>query len=229
MKYKWIIFDADGTLFDYDGAEFDAITNTFKEFSLIPPKNTISLYRSINESLFKRLEQGDIVLDELIKERFIRLFQKIDVLVNADDFSRIYLKNLSHSSRLLPEASDVVRKLSADVSLMILTNGISTVQRPRLKRSIISPFIKDIIISDEEGYAKPSSEIFQITFRRMGFPGLEEVLMVGDSLTSDIAGGNNYGIDTCWIRPELSQEKISPATYEILRLSELLDIVQNVS
>ncbi|MCP4757146.1 MAG: noncanonical pyrimidine nucleotidase, YjjG family [Proteobacteria bacterium] len=227
MRYHWIIFDADGTLFDFDGAEFDAITNTFRDFSIIPSENAIGLYRAITESLFRRLEQGDIVLDELKTERFSILFQQLGISVDVDSFSEAYLENLSLSSRLLPEANEIVRKLSESFNMIILTNGIASVQRSRLERSSIGPFFKDIIISDEVGYAKPSAEIFHIAFQSMGHPALNEVLMVGDSLTSDIEGGNNYGIDTCWICPELNPGRKSSATYEISRLGELLDILRN--
>ena len=110
--------------------------------------------------------------------------------------------------------------------MVILTNGMASVQRPRFELSPISKYFKDIIISEEEGCAKPSREIFDITFKRMGSPLLKQVLMVGDSLTSDIAGGNNYGIDTCWICHDSDSINESSATFKISQLSELYNILE---
>ena len=116
--------------------------------------------------------------------------------------------------------------LSKRVDLVILTNGISAVQRRRFDRSPIRRYFEDIVISEEEGFPKPSKEIFEITFKRMGYPPKEQVLIVGDSLTSDITGGNNYGIDTCWITPDAESMNKSSATYTICQIAELLPVLE---
>ncbi len=227
MKYRWIIFDADGTLFDYDSAESQALNKTLTDFNIKPTAEIIKKYRNINGSLFKALENGTIDLNKLKTERFFLLFKDLGISVDVKNFAEIYLSNLSKGSRLLPDAYETVEKLSTTVEMIILTNGISTVQRPRLGDSPIGKFFRDIIISDEVGCAKPAAEIFDISFKKMGDPSPKTVLMVGDSLTSDIKGGNDYGIDTCWIHPDATSGETSVATYQIDKLSELFNIVTN--
>jgi len=227
MKYCWIIFDADGTLFDYDAAERNALTNTFLDFSIQISENEIREYRVINESLWEKFENGDIAINDLRTKRFSILFEHLGFNINPDSFSEKYLSHLSNGSQLLPNAESVVKILSKHFNLVILTNGIAKVQRSRFKNSLIMQYFKDIIISEEEGFSKPSKEIFDITFKRLGNPPKGEVMIVGDSLTSDIAGGNNYGIDTCWISTEevKAKAKDSPSTYKISELSELLPML----
>jgi 2-haloacid dehalogenase len=110
--------------------------------------------------------------------------------------------------------------------MMIITNGLADVQRPRFARSAIGDCFADLVISEEVGAAKPHNRIFDIAFEKMQFPKQDEVLIIGDSLSSDIEGGNNYGIDTCWFNPqrEPGNEEVEP-TYEITALGELLGLV----
>ena len=226
MKYSWIIFDADGTLFDYNAAERGALTRAFAEFSIVINEDIIRQYRIINDSFFKKFESGEISLDQLRTGRFALLFHNLGLDFDAEIFSGIYLGYLATGSRLLPNVESVVRMLSKRVDLVILTNGISAVQRRRFDRSPIRRYFEDIVISEEEGFPKPSREIFEITFKRMGYPPKEQVLIVGDSLTSDITGGNNYGIDTCWITPDAESMNKSSATYTICQIAELLPVLE---
>lgn len=211
----------DGTLFDYDAAERYALTKAFATISIQVTDETIARYREINQALFGQLEQGAIDLPELKIKRFESLFNHLNIRADAVRFSGTYLGYLASGSQLLPGAEEAIWQLSDVVAMIILTNGISSVQRPRLEKSAIRPCFKDMIISDEVGCAKPGKEIFDITFDRMGNPPLDQVLMVGDSLTSDIAGGMSYGIDTCWIAPPQTHESESLATYRITQLYEL--------
>lgn len=112
MRYRWIIFDADGTLFDYHVAERYALINTFAEFSRSISDDTITSYRVINESLFKQFEKGDISIGELRTKRFSLLFNELEIEINTDTFSEKYLKRLSSGSQLLPDAEAVVKLLS---------------------------------------------------------------------------------------------------------------------
>ncbi len=225
MKYNWIIFDADGTLYDYDAAERYALTSAFAEFSMDISDNVVKSYRIINEALFKQFETGDVSMSELRTRRFSLLFNELGLEPDISSFSDIYLNHLSSGSQLLPDAETVVKSLSELCDLVILTNGIASVQRSRFERSPISQYFKDIVISEEEGFSKPSKEIFDITFKRIGSPSKENVLMVGDSLTSDIAGGNNYGIDTCWISKDEASANKPDSTYKITQLKELSKIL----
>jgi len=120
----------------------------------------------------------------------------------------------------------VLSKLYGHTKIYLITNGLTVVQKPRIKNSVIGKYFDGVIISEEVGYAKPHKEIFDIAFNMMDNPEKNEVLIIGDSLTSDIAGGINYGIDTCWYNSFNNEvnDNIIP-TYEIRELKELLDLI----
>ena len=128
---------------------------------------------------------------------------------------------------LLPGAAETIHKLHPDHKMLIVTNGIADVQRPRFDNSEIKRYFENIIISDEIGAAKPAAEFFDIAFKAMGEPDKKDVMIIGDSLTSDMAGGIKYGIDTCWYNPNKTQNTTSMnITYEIFELYELFKIVK---
>ena len=116
----------------------------------------------------------------------------------------------------------MVRGLHGRAKLALITNGLKAVQRPRFAASALSEYFDVIVISEEEGVAKPDLRIFDIAFTRMGWPAKSDVLIVGDSLTSDIKGGSDYGIDTCWFNPNGNPRHLDmQIRYEIQHLSEL--------
>jgi len=157
-------------------------------------------------------------------ERFEELADAIGVDFDATLFSRDYLANLGADSRLLPNAHDVVERLSPDFGLVLATNGIKEVQRSRFSASMLEPYFHAVVISDEIGVAKPEAGFFTEMFSRMKCPKKSEVLIVGDSLSSDIAGGSNFGIDTCWFNPEgHSNDSSVEPTFEI---GDLLDVIE---
>jgi 2-haloacid dehalogenase len=199
--YSWLLFDADGTLFDYNYAEENAIKNTFEQSGFTYSLDYLEAYKIINEQIWKDYENGMIQQQELKTKRFTRLFDKLKLDADARLFSGKYLRNLSLCSRLLEGAEEVCGILSGKYSLAIITNGLEEVQRPRYNNSGIKKYFKEIIISDEIGAAKPDKAYFDGVFRKIGSPLKSKVLVIGDSITSDIQGGINYGIDTCWFNP----------------------------
>ena len=141
--------------------------------------------------------------------------------------SRRYLEHLSRGTDLIDGAEAVLERLSARAGMVLVTNGLQDVQRSRFARSTIGGYFRDLVISEEVGAAKPDGRIFDAAFRALGNPRKEEVLMIGDSLSSDIRGGADYGIDTCWFNPEgKPREGEIEIRYEIRRLSELPPIVE---
>jgi len=225
MPYSCLLFDADGTLFDYDTAEAKALAATFTDSGIPYTHDYANVYRVINAQMWADFELGKISQLELRSARFGRLFQAINVDADPHAFSDTYLTNLGNAADLFPGALEIVDALHENYRLLLITNGIPKVQRSRLSRSPIQPLFEAVIISGEIGIAKPHPGIFDAAFQAMGSPPKEETLIIGDSLTSDIQGGINYGIDTCWYNPDRrpSDPKI-PATYEIHRLNELLTL-----
>ena len=227
MKYAWLLLDADNTLFDYDRAEGEALRRTFEAFGDGFEPHYAGVYRQINAQIWRQFEQGAISQQRLRSRRFELLFEAVGVELDAASFSPQYLAHLGQGTYLLDGAEEVVRALHGRVGLLIITNGLQEVQWPRLANSAIGAYMDGVVISDEVGVSKPDPRIFDIAFEKMDHPAREEVLMVGDSLTSDMPGGIAYGIDTCWYNP--GQRPRPPELdirYEIQRLADLLPIVE---
>jgi YjjG family noncanonical pyrimidine nucleotidase len=212
-------------LFDYDQAEAFALKNSFAEAGLPFIQPYLEAYRQINHDMWLDFEQGNIDQVTLRTRRFELLFAAINMDEDPQNFSARYLVNLARGAFLIDGAEALVRSLSGRFNLAIITNGLADVQRPRLARSSIHSYIEAIIISEEVGAAKPDPKIFDIAFARMDHPGRDEVLIIGDSLTSDMQGGHNYGIDTCWFNPQGRSNGRISTTFEIQRLAELPKIL----
>ncbi len=225
-KYKLLLFDADGTLFDYNKGEEFALEESFKHFS-IDCKKKIYLpeYKKINQGLWIEFEKGLITSAELRIKRFKQFLEVFDILENPSDFSTIYLQKLSCASFLIEGAIDLVKDCSL-FRKVIITNGIADVQHKRFDNSPIFKYFEALIISEEAGTPKPDQAIFEYTFKQIAYSDKKSVLIIGDSLTSDIQGGINFGIDTCWYNPEkkTNTSGIIP-DYEIDNLNELLKIL----
>lgn len=199
--YQWLLIDADGTLFNYALAEKKALEGTFRNFCIPFAPGTSDLYRKFNHEVWVDFEKGQISASALRVVRFERLFQAAGITADAEAFSQRYLYNLSAASDLLDGAEAAVRALRGKFRMAIITNGLRDVQRPRLAHSAIAGDFEHLAISEEMGVAKPSARFFEVVLAQIGSPRREEVLVVGDSLSSDILGGINAGIDTCWFNP----------------------------
>jgi 2-haloacid dehalogenase len=204
--YTWLLFDADGTLFDFDSAEAQALQLTLNEASDHLGPQDLAAYRMvfkrINGDLWRLFEDGGISQDTLKVARFAKLVDETGLSGDPQAMSAMYLANLALNSDLLPGAESVLETLSGHFQMAIITNGLKAVQLSRFGRATITSHFAAVIISEEVGAAKPDPRIFDVAFDEMDQPKREEVLIIGDSLTSDIAGGINYGIDTCWYNPQ---------------------------
>lgn len=226
MKYKWLLLDADNTLFDYDRAEAAALQKAFEQFGYEFQPEYASAYRRINHEIWLQFEQGKISQNRLRARRFELLFEAMRIESDPVKFSATYIQNLAEGAYLINGAEKVVKSLVGQVGLVLITNGLKEVQRSRLAKSAIGDCFSDVVISDEIGAAKPDRRIFQVAFECMGNPKKGDVLIIGDSLTSDIKGGNEYGIDTCWFNPaQMACDQDIEIQYEIRRLDELWAIV----
>ncbi|RME45669.1 MAG: noncanonical pyrimidine nucleotidase, YjjG family [Chloroflexi bacterium] len=225
-KYTWLLFDADGTVFDFDKAEATALARTLAEFGVEATEQRLQQYREVNREIWRAFEAGELGAENLSVIRFERYLDLLAMRGKAQDFSDRYLEHLAGCTDLVEGAEEVVRALSREYRLLLITNGLKAVQRPRFEQSRICDCFEDIVISEEVGVAKPDGRIFDVAFARMGYPRKEEVLIVGDSLSSDMRGGCAYGIDTCWFNPtgQARPDDLN-IRYEILRLPELLDIL----
>ncbi len=227
--YRYLLFDADGTLFDFDSAETWAFDATCKELGIEPTEQKLLDYKEANRQVWKEFELGTIDIDRLQTERFARFFlaQGID----ADPFKagRRFADYLSLAGQLYPETIPLLEELQErGYRLSLITNGISKVQHGRLDSSKTKNYFDVICISEEVGVQKPKKEFFDTFFDLANLKETDKrhCLVIGDSLSSDILGGNNAGIDTCWYNPagKSGDPDIQP-TYEIGLLQELLTLL----
>ena len=226
-KYYCILFDADNTLLNFDAAENKALAETLVNYGIEPDAETVQTYRTINEELWRQLEKGQIRREKLFSERFSRFLKTIDAAGDGVEMNRFYLEQLStHPDLMSAEVLDVLRELSEVATLAIVSNGAQMVQTRRLAESGVMNFMEDVFISEKMGCEKPNARIFDAALRALGVENREHVLMVGDSLPSDIQGGSNAGLDTCWYNPNHAENpgKVCP-TYEISNLEELYQLV----
>jgi 2-haloacid dehalogenase len=216
-----------GTLFDYNRAEATALRKTFHSLTLPFEDEYLGVYRSINSKLWQALEQHEITPAVLRFRRFELLLESLQLSGSPDQMSTAYIEQLAICTDLIDGAYEVLQTLHGTSRLAIVTNGLQAVQRSRLAHSAIRDFITELIISEEVGAAKPQPAFFEAAFARTGQPAKSDVLLIGDSLTSDIRGGVDYGLDTCWYNPtaEPGPDGLT-ITYEIGHLRELLEVVE---
>ncbi|GIO96772.1 noncanonical pyrimidine nucleotidase, YjjG family protein [Paenibacillus lautus] len=231
MRYNVILFDADETLYDYAKSEAFALSGVFGEIDQECTDAIVDSYRRINQQLWHDFEQGKVTQSDLRTARFDRLLAEHDIkcALDANAFSDIYIKYLGQGSFLMEEAEELCSQLAERGQRMaIITNGIKEVQFNRISGSALCDSFECIIVSEDAGSQKPHEGIFDYAFDKLNHPDKKEVLIVGDSLTSDIQGGIRYGIDTCWYNPlrKANPTSIQPK-YEIHSLMELHDIISS--
>ena len=221
-RYRWLLFDADGTLFDYERAESAALTDAFRQIGVSFDRAILSAYRKINHGLWQGVEKGEIKPSFVKLRRFELLLEQIGVEHSPVSLSETYLECLAACSQLIEDAAETIHALHGKYQIAILTNGLQVVQRGRLARSAISHQISELIISEEIGFAKPAKEFFDTALARLGYPSRREVLMIGDGWASDIQGAVQYGLDACWYNPGRKPRPVAPEiTREIASLQEL--------
>lgn len=225
-QYKYLLFDADNTLFDFDKSEDEAFRLTMQEFSLPSDPNVSTIYHSVNDALWKALERGEITQSKLRVERFRQLLEIIHGDQSlADSMNHVYVKNLSAMSYTLESAESVLKALSSEFPIYLVTNGLYEVQSKRFAASPLAAYIKDIFISEKIGVSKPAKEYFDYVMANIGDPIAQHYLVIGDSLTSDIKGAAVSGMDSVWFNPHKKQATDARFTYTVERLTELIPLL----
>lgn len=200
---EYLLWDVDGTLLDFRAAESAAIKRLFAEFSLGEcTDETVRRYSAINDVYWRRLERNEISKPRALTERFERFFGEIGVPVSlAEEFNRRYQMRLGDTVAYLDDSLNVVRSLRGVVRQYAVSNGTTAAQNKKLKLSGLGELMDGVFLSEAVGAEKPNKAFFDAVLRGIGAERTDEVMIVGDSLTSDILGGINAGIRTCWYNP----------------------------
>ena len=230
MTYKFLLFDLDHTLLDFDTAEDVALTQLLKEEGVEDIQAYKDYYVPMNKLLWKDLELKMITKKELVNTRFAKLFAHFGIEKDGTYLAERYQFFLSKQGQTFPGVEDLLRKLiSQGYELYAATNGITYIQTGRLKQSGISPFFKEIFISEQLHTQKPDAEFYEKIGARIPNFNKNHALMIGDSLSADIQGGNNAGIDTIWYNPHhLVNKSLAQPTYEVDSYQALLELLDKL-
>ncbi len=228
MKYKILLFDADNTILDFDKAEEQALKFAFDNNKLYYDDNVLKCYRRNNIKQWQLYESGAIKdKSEVLISRFENTFRELNLSVDCKPTADLYESNLHNGCFVVSNAEEVLQKLQTfDCKLYIVTNGVLSIQNSRMKGSGMDKYFIKRFVSEKIGIPKPSKAYFDYCFANIEDFEKSKTLIIGDSLTSDIQGGINSGIDTCWYNPKRlkNYSGITP-TYEIDNLEQVLKIV----
>lgn len=227
MKYPILLFDADNTLLDFTQTEQQAFVETMKKHGFPYDDEVKKTYDEINHGLWRRYEKDEITRDEVVNTRFGKLFEKIGVTGDGVAFEKEYQDMLGAGSFLMDGAITLLATVRrAGHKCYIVTNGVAKTQHRRLEDSGIVRYVDGVFISEELECQKPAREFFNQVFEVIGEEHRKDALIIGDSLSSDILGGNNAGITTCWMNPDhLVNETPAVVDFEIAHLDELYQIL----
>ena len=201
MAYTHLFFDADGTLFDFNTSEKKALEKAVRALCRAWNPELAVLYHQQTKRTWMELEKKLITLERLKTLRFERFKEVSGLDFDVDTMSKVYIDFLSQSDDLFPGTVELLEDLYKKYTLVLATNGITSVQRGRIEATDTGKYFKAIVISEEVGVAKPDPKFFQIASEQCGDPPKENILMIGDSMTSDMQGAKNFGIDSCLIVP----------------------------
>lgn len=220
--YEILLIDLDDTILDFQKAEAVAIRRTLADAGLEPTDAVCQRYSRINDMHWKMLERGEITREQVLVGRFQMLFGEMGIEADAQQVAKNYAWNLSLGHDFLPGAEDALKALQGKYRLFLASNGTDWVQHRRIDDSGITKYFEDIFISQEIGANKPAVAFFERSFARIPDFAPEKAMMIGDSLSSDILGGQNMGIATCWINPRGKKCTLEKAPdFEIESLSRL--------
>ena len=226
---KTILLDLDDTILDFHKAEHIALSATLREIGIEPTEAVLKRYSEINRAHWKRLELGELTRPEVLHGRFTQLFREFGVDGDCYEAQRIYEWKLGTGHYFLDGGQELLDTLYGKYDLYLASNGTDIVQTRRIASANIEHYFKDLFISQRLGFDKPMKEFFDRAFARIESFNPDETIIIGDSLTSDIKGGINAGIRTCWFNLHgIKNESGIIPDYEVTTLAEIPALLERI-
>lgn len=227
QKITAILWDVDNTLLDFEYSMRNSLKQCFRSIGKSATEEMIERYAQINDSWWKRLELGEVTKEQLLNGRFVDFFKELGLEeVDAEKFRKEYQRNLGNIYSYLDDSLTICKALQTKLKQYVVTNGVATTQRSKLCLSGFADVMEGMFISEEMGANKPSKEFFEQCLEQLEEKDRSKILIVGDSLSSDIRGGNSVGIKTCWYNPkEKPLQEGFTVDYEINDLHQIYDIL----
>ncbi|MFI3206067.1 MAG: YjjG family noncanonical pyrimidine nucleotidase [Clostridia bacterium] len=228
MKYKYLLFDNDMTLMNFENDKNIAFKQTFlaMNFKEEYSEKLLKSYSLCNQKWWDKLEKNECTREELFIGRFNDFFKENNLTCDAEKINKIYRQNLGKNNSLLDGAEKLIEDLSKNYKIFIITNGNTIEQKSRLKNSPIYKFIEKIFISEEIGFAKPDKKFFEYIFQNSEIENKSDCIVIGDSLSSDIKGANNSELDCIWFNPKGTSQSDLKINYTAKNYAEIREILK---
>lgn len=223
-KYTTLLFDFDDTLFDFPASSKFALKKTFEQYDLTFTEQCMELFERINKQVWEAYERGEYTKEQILLLRFAMMFNGTDIDCKA--FNTVYLDNMCKAIFPFEGTYEICEKLCKSYDMYIVTNSVEKVNVSRMNLSGMDKYFIKSFISDAIGAAKPSRQFFDYVFDNINEKDKSKVLIIGDSLTSDIQGGINSGIDTCWFNRRGNNTTNLNPTYIVHNYNELEELLQ---
>ena len=227
-RFTTILWDVDGTLLDFEYSQRASLAKCFQTIGREITEEIQDLYDQINDSYWKRLELGEITKSHLLNGRFVTLFEKLAITdVDVEAFRLEYQDGLSNIFAYTDDSLNICKALQGNIKQYVVTNGVTSIQMRKLALSGLIDVMDGLFISEQIGMPKPHKEFFDYCLDHIEERDKSRILLIGDSLTSDIKGGVGAGIPTCWYRKEgtINSSGLCPE-YEISDLHQVFDILK---
>lgn len=226
MRYDWILFDADETLFSFNS--YLGLKAMLVRYGIDFSLEDYEAFQAVNKPLWVAYQNNEITAQDIQTRRFAKLSAQTGV--EPLQLNQMLMSEMAVVSQPLDGVKEMLEALYGKVKMGIITNGFTDLQQRRLENTQTTKYFDIVVVSEQIGVAKPDRQVFDYAFSLMDCEDKTRILMVGDTLASDVLGGNNAGIDTCWFNhAKLENNTAIRPTYEIQHIDELLPIVQGVN
>ena len=227
--FEFLFLDLDDTILDFHKAERVALAKTIRDFGVEPTEEVLARYHLINKWHWEQLELGKLTRPQVLSGRFRVLFEELGVEADPEAVTAKYSENLAIGHWFLPGAEEAVDALSKKYRLFLASNGTASVQKGRMTSANPYRFFEKVFVSQEIGHNKPAKAYFDSVFSQISDFDPKKAMIVGDSLTSDMKGGNNAGIKTCWVNPDHAPRNPEiQIDYEIEALAQLPALLESL-